>query len=200
MIRAARLRDVRGAAEARLGHRPVQARYSANYLRQRNYVDAQTGAVTVPVFGLYCQYDNTVTIKSVLLSGSSETQTTTVTTPNYTGDLHKHPQVVQARTADTSLSYDFILLKNFESANDPLIIDTDGEIRWHGNVGLLNASCILYNNSVYAPYGTSIIREDFRRHHDGHRRLRRSGSGRVEPQLRRRAGRHHRGSGHDSFP
>ena len=144
--------------------RPISARYSAGYLRGRNYLEAQTGVATVPVFGLYSNYANTVNLTVRFLNGSVETHQTTVQTANYRGDLHKHPGVVQARTADTSLSYDFILLKDASGAqeptqnvNSPLIIDTDGEIRWVGSAETAGASSLFYNNAIYVGVGIGIL-------------------------------------------
>ena len=144
--------------------RPVAARYSAGYLRGRNGVDPQTGVATVPVFGLYAGYANTVNLTVHFLNGSTEVLQFAVPTADYKGDLHKHPEVVQARTADTSLSYDFILLKDasgpqepMQNVNSPLILDTDGEIRWVGNSMTAGASSTFYNNGVYVGVGIGIL-------------------------------------------
>ena len=144
--------------------RPVAARYSAGYLRGRNDVDPQTGVTTVPVFGLYAGYANTVNLQVHFLNGSTEVLQFTVPTADYKGDLHKHPEVVQARTGDTSLSYDFILLKDAggaqeptQNVNSPLILDTDGEIRWVGSAQTAGASSLFYNNGVYVGVGTGIL-------------------------------------------
>src|SRR5262249_27245714 len=40
--------------------RPIRADYSRAYLIERGYLDPKTGALTLPVFGLYADFDNTV--------------------------------------------------------------------------------------------------------------------------------------------
>lgn len=51
--------------------RPVSATYAFGYLRQRGYVDSANGKITVPVFGLYSDYANTVTLTYSFDDGSS---------------------------------------------------------------------------------------------------------------------------------
>ena len=141
--------------------RPISARYSAAYLQNRAYFQPTTGAVSVPVFGLYAGYDNTVVLKTAFTDGYSQSDTVTVATKAYHHNLHKRPQFVQARTSDTSLSYDFIELKSFEAANSPLILDTDGELRWAGTANVESSSAILYDNGIYVADGTMVLRMEF---------------------------------------
>ena len=56
----------------------------------------------------------------------------TITTPAYDGGTYSNPTVIQPRLPGTTLSYDFILLKNYADPITPIIIDTDAEIRWVG--------------------------------------------------------------------
>ena len=52
--------------------RAVSARYSSNYLATNGFVKGQNGEVTVPVFGLYQNYPNTVELVSGFVDGSSQ--------------------------------------------------------------------------------------------------------------------------------
>ncbi len=140
--------------------RPVSARYSAAYLRRRGYVDAKTGVVTVPVFGLYADYTNKVTVTTRFVSGASEVHQVQVPTAHFRDEIHKHPQIVQARTKDTSLSYDYLLLKDASSETTPLLLDTDGEIRWAGFAGNVGGNSIFYNNGFYVTNGAFILRAE----------------------------------------
>ncbi len=140
--------------------RPVSARYTAAYLQRRGYVDAKTGVVTVPVFGLYANYTNTVTVTTRFTSGASEVHQVKVATAHFQDEIHRHPQIVQARTKDTSLSYDYILLKDASSEMTPLLLDTDGEIRWAGFAGFAGAISLLYNDGLYVTEGTLILRAE----------------------------------------
>ena len=141
--------------------RPVSARYSAAYLRGRGYVDALTNVVTLPVFGLYSNYANTVSLTTGFLTGQLEHTQVTVPTVNYRADLHKHPEVLQARTRNTDLSYDFILLKDSSSDFTPIILDTDGEIRWVGSGGINGVTSGFFNNGIYVSGGgATILRQE----------------------------------------
>src|ERR1051326_257474 len=42
--------------------RPISATYSANYLQSRAYLNTTTGNVFIPVFGLYANFANSVTL------------------------------------------------------------------------------------------------------------------------------------------
>jgi arylsulfate sulfotransferase len=69
--------------------------------------------------------------------------------------------VIQPRLPGTTLSYDFILLKNYAQNNTPIIIDSDAEIRWVGTAGVGVANCILFDNAFYLTSGTSLLRTEF---------------------------------------
>ncbi len=141
--------------------RAVSARYSAAYLRGRGYLGAGSGVVTVPVFGLYDGYDNAVELVTGFVSGYTQKTAVNIVTPRFRHDLHRHPEVVQARTPDTSLSYDFMLIKDQTEPDTPLILDTDGAIRWVGTTGGNGIVSALYGNSIYVARGTQIVRSEF---------------------------------------
>jgi len=118
--------------------RPIKVRYARAYLEARGYFDPQNGNLTVPVFGLYAGRPNRVII-TVGLSGRFDQIkrfAVTITTPAYDGGTYSNPTVVQSRLPGTTLSYDFILLKNYADPTTPIIIDTDAEIRWVGTAGV----------------------------------------------------------------
>jgi arylsulfate sulfotransferase len=89
----------------------------------------------------------------------------------YNGLEYDHPEVVkQARTKDTTLSYDFMLLKTAVNFHSPTIVDTDGEIRWVGTADTITTSTIFYDNSLFTVKatvagadggGTGIVRNEF---------------------------------------
>ena len=89
--------------------------------------------------------------------------TVNVLTPVWTdpANAYKNPTVVQARVPNTDLSYDFALLRNFASANTPIIIDTDGEVRWVGTAGSASQSAIFFAGGIYVYSGTSLVRMEF---------------------------------------
>jgi arylsulfate sulfotransferase len=133
--------------------RPLSATYSASYLTARGYLNSQTGQVRLPIFGLYANYSNSIVITYSFNDGSSRQHSIVITTTDYTDPCgFTSPIVLQPRTQNADLSYDYILIKSECSANSPTIIDTDGAIRWVGTIGGSNkgrAKCTFFDNAVY---------------------------------------------------
>ena len=107
---------------------PVQVEYSLAALQTRGYVSGET--VTVPVYGLYAGYDNQVQME-IMRQGQEAVQfEVDITTENYldpTG-IYSEPNVIVKRAAGSSLGYSFIYVKS--AIASPVILDTDGNIRW----------------------------------------------------------------------
>jgi arylsulfate sulfotransferase len=143
--------------------RPVKVRYARSYLEARGYLDLQHSAVTVPVFGLYAGRTNRVTITFGFSIGfRKNTQLDiAIATPNYDGGTYSNPTVIQPRLQGTTLSYDFILLKNYADPTTPIIIDSDAEIRWVSTAGVGAQNCILFDNAFYVTSGSSLLRTEF---------------------------------------
>lgn len=149
--------------KATSGTRPIYARYSKTYLQGRGLLNPATGQVTLPVFGLYANYNNRVALVSTFVDQTFQRDTVNVLTPVWTdpANAYKNPTVVKARVPNTDLSYDFALLRNFASANTPIIIDTDGEVRWVGTAGSASQSAIFFAGGIYVYSGTSLVRMEF---------------------------------------
>jgi len=148
--------------------RPVSATYSSDYLQSRAYLNTSTGNVFVPVFGLYANFSNTVVLNFLFTGGSSQQNTVAVSTADWTDScaVFKNPTVLQARTGSTTLSYDYIMIKNGCGSQSPVIIDTDGAVRWVGPTGFESFSSIFFADGIYissptpsssAPTGISRI-------------------------------------------
>ena len=52
--------------------RPVTATYPIEYLQKRGYFNSQTGAIMLPVFGLYAGFVNTVTLTYFFTDNTSQ--------------------------------------------------------------------------------------------------------------------------------
>ncbi len=148
--------------------RPVYARYSKAYLQGRGLLNAGTGQITLPVFGLYANYNNRVALVSTFTDQSFQRDTINVQTPVWNdpaisngASVYKNPTVIQPRLHNTTLSYDFVLLRNFATANSPIIMDTDGEVRWVGTAGSASQSAIYFAGGIYVYSGTSLARIEF---------------------------------------
>jgi arylsulfate sulfotransferase len=139
--------------------RPVSASYSAAYLLSRGYFDLQTGHVSLPVFGLYADYSNTVRLRSAFTQGRALLDTVTISTPAFNDPTgaYLNPTVVQPRSTSSSLSYDFIMLKGWVSGFSPVIVDTDAEVRWIGT-DVESTPAIFYRNSILISEGTAVTR------------------------------------------
>ena len=149
--------------KTRSATRPINVRYARSYLEARGYFDSTNGELTVPVFGLYAGRRNRVII-NLGFSGRvhrNKRFAIAITTPAYDGGTYSSPTVVQPRLPGSSLSYDFILLKNYADPNTPIIIDSDAEIRWVGTAGVGAENCILFDNAFYVASGTSLLRTEF---------------------------------------
>jgi arylsulfate sulfotransferase len=143
--------------------RAIRARYARAYLEAPGYFNPQTGELTIPVFGLYAGRSNRVVINLGFATRFRQNTrfAVTITTPPYDGGTYSNPTVVQPRLPGTTLSYDFILLKNYADPVTPIIIDTDAEIRWVGTAGVGAQNSMLFDNAFYVTSGTSLLRTEF---------------------------------------
>ncbi len=142
--------------------RTISATYSRNYLLARGYLSVGGLQLFLPVFGLYANYANTVTITSSFTDGVPIVQRVTVPTLPFSDPCgFNNRTVIQSRTASRSLSYDFILAKNNCGVNSPTILDTDGEIRWVGTAGLVYQPSTVFQNAIYLGVGPTLYRMEF---------------------------------------
>jgi arylsulfate sulfotransferase len=140
--------------------RPIKARYARSYLEARGYFYPESGKLTIPIFGLYAGRLNRVLI-NLAFGGRFHPIKLTITTPPYDIGTYSHPTVIQPLLPGTTLSYDFILLKNYADPITPIVIDTDAEIRWVGTAGVGTQTCMLFDNAFYLNSGTSLLRTEF---------------------------------------
>ncbi len=138
--------------------RPLSATYANYYLIDRGFENEQTGEITLPVYGLYDGYANTVTLTYRFMDGSSKQANITITTASF-NDLcgYKNPTFLQYRTSP-SLSYDYIMVKGGCSNFVPAIVDTDGALRWVGTTGFVTNTSGFFDNGVYLPNGSQLYR------------------------------------------
>lgn len=141
--------------------RPLSATYSNDYLVQHGDLIGATGQVFLPVYGLYAGYANMVTLTYHFLDGSAKGETTTITTDPFDDPCgYQTPTVLQARSNDTSLSFDFMIVEGACSDFSPAIMDTDAALRWVGAAGFSSVTSAFFDNAVYITQGTSLYRLD----------------------------------------
>jgi arylsulfate sulfotransferase len=160
-LTALKYAEFRIAPKAGSATRPIDVRYTRQYLQKRGYLDRASGRITVPVFGLYAGRSNSVTVTLGFRDGTTQPTELTIVTAAFDGGTYSHPSVVQSRLPGTKLSYDFILLKSYADPNTPIIIDTDAEIRWVGTSGVGSQPSALFDNAFYLASGTSLLRTEF---------------------------------------
>ncbi len=109
----------------------VSARYTYSALARRGYATS-VGALTVPVYGLYAGATNQVDIETSFTDGSTKAASMELVTPPYDppGWVYGNATIAQARLADVPLGFSFYMIKN--QVGPPVVMDTDGEVRWVG--------------------------------------------------------------------
>lgn len=108
--------------------KPVHVEYSMSALASRDYLAGNS--LTLPVFGLYAGYENQVAVELERGSGGAILLQLTIPTTDYVdpSGIYSHPNIVTPRAPDSALGFSFIFIKS--ALGSPVIIDTDGEIRW----------------------------------------------------------------------
>ncbi len=142
--------------------RPLGATYSNEYLVQRGYLVSETGEIFLPVYGLYAGYTNTVALTYEFLDGSSKKDSVTISTDSFDDPCNYESRTeLQARTDDTSLSYDYIMVRDRCSTFSPAVIDTDGALRWVGTAGALDSTAGFFDNAFYQVLDVILYRIEF---------------------------------------
>jgi len=109
--------------------KPVRVMYTLNALKERGRFPTKQ-LLQVPLFGLYANYANQIAISIGFADGSAQQLSVTAQTDAFadTTGMYLHPTFVKKRAAGSTLGFDFMVLKS--NVVPPLIIDTDGEVRW----------------------------------------------------------------------
>src|SRR6266699_1167337 len=146
--------------------RPLSGTYSNDYLVSRGFEHPPgppVNLITLPVYGLYAGYVNTVRLTYRFLDGSSKQDITSVTTATFDdqGCGYNNPTKLQPRTNSTTLSYDYIFDRSACGDFSPVILDTDGALRWVSPLPTefaLFASSTFFDNAVYLTQGSQLFR------------------------------------------
>jgi hypothetical protein len=144
--------------------RPVAATYSAAYLTARGYLNAAGTQVTVPTFGLYANYTNTINLVFNFSDGSQVPLQASVTTGAFSENCNVFNNMkiaLQARQHTGDISYDYLMMKKYCDFEGPTILDTDGNVRWIATDRTISHPAILYGNSIYTSNGTGVNRMDW---------------------------------------
>jgi arylsulfate sulfotransferase len=113
--------------------KPVSVTFDKTWLVGPGRYDSARKRFSFPVFGLYADYPNAVTLTATFSDGSSHTQRLDIPTARYAGQAAEYgaPNILKARSANSAPGFDFVMIKNGMST--PVVIDTDGNLRWVGS-------------------------------------------------------------------
>jgi hypothetical protein len=126
--------------------KPVDVRYSMTALADRGYVTSDS--VKLPVFGLYAGYANQVSLRLQFQDGSTQTLAVGIPTAAYvdpTG-IYSNLTIIKQRAPASTLGFDFFFMKS--SVGSPVVVDTDGEIRW-AVPGVANATSSAFQDGEF---------------------------------------------------
>lgn len=160
---------------------PLQATFTRAYLISRGYYASSATTVTVPVFGLYQNRVNHVQIELInhpRARDYSEDMTKTklyqlrlqhkrtvtldvdIATDAWGDGRYLNPTKHTARSNVVALNYSYMMMKNWDVGYAPTIVDTDGELRWVGEIpgyGPSQAS-LFHDNGVFFGSGQTLLR------------------------------------------
>ena len=126
--------------------RPLSGTYSHDYLVSNGYL-LPNGEIFLPVYGLFANYTNTVTLTYYFFDGSSKGDSTTIMTPAFDdeGCGYNNPTKLVPRTTSIALSYDYIFDRSACGDFSPVILDSDGALRWVSPLATHERSfCLFY--------------------------------------------------------
>jgi hypothetical protein len=137
---------------------PVNAVFTRQYLTSNDYFsDAST--VTVPVFGLYEDYANTVTVTVKTSSGRATTLSHELTSSVWGSscrDAIANAEMIVSPSLSVKLDYSFFMLKAWACDAHPIVMDIDGNIRWVGTAGGAQQGSTFFRNNFYVGNGSDL--------------------------------------------
>jgi len=143
--------------------RPVHASYTDAYLRGRGYGPAAPD-YRIPVFGLYQSWSNTVGVQVAFDDGSLRSLDVSVATPAWTdpSGVYDAVEILKPRVPGTRLDFDYFFIKSILTG--PLVLDSDGEVRWWAPSGRASGSAAFRQDTFVsgdpASRGMRLLRLD----------------------------------------
>jgi len=133
--------------------------YSLSYLRATHHVGAAHRTITVPVYGLYDDFTNTAAITLTGPHHYQRTIATQITTKAWVSTAavpFTDRQAVVARNVNVHLGYSFFMLKTVHVGAHPVVLDTDGYVRWVGTMGDAQQGSTFVGNKFYVGNGSKL--------------------------------------------
>ena len=112
--------------------KPVNVTYTRARFERTGAWNAAGKRLSLTVFGLYADYQNSVTLTARFRDSSNHVERLTIAAPAYAGPatVYTTPEVRTPRTAAVSPGFDYMMLQN--AITTPAVLDTDGNLRWVG--------------------------------------------------------------------
>lgn len=145
--------------------KPLALTHTRAWLERRGAWSAAGKRLAFPVFGLYASYQNNVIFTARFRDASPHVERLTLAAPAYTGPgaVYATPVVRTARSAAVSPGFDYMLVQN--AVSTPVLLDTDGNVRWIG-AGPNNSISSLFNVDAFI-VGSQTLPELYRVELDG---------------------------------
>lgn len=132
----------------------ISVTYSKAYLVAQHKLGSRAKEATVPIFGLYPGFNNTVRITVKELYRRAKSITVRMRTTRYAGFFSAATRVnVTPRNTAVSLSYSYMLVKHLQNGLGPMILDIDGNVRWAGRPGLNSQGAYFWDGAIYLDNG-----------------------------------------------
>lgn len=126
----------------------VLVRYAKEALERKHYASHDGDTMTVPLFGLYAGHLNRITLLLVFKDASTQTLSLDIPTAAYAdpSQIYDRPTILKKRTAGSELGFSFFAMKS--ALGTPVVVDTDGEIRWVA-AGVANGRSAVFHRNAF---------------------------------------------------
>lgn len=123
----------------------VSATYDWHYLSNNSLYDTTSNRIQIPIFGLYSNYLNELTINIQFTDNSTYSFKKTIATAAYVDSIGIYDNVGISIKPSATPTYSYFYLKG--SKKSPIIMDIDGEVRWDADIIKISASSTFIDNS-----------------------------------------------------
>lgn len=123
----------------------VSATYDWHYLSNNSLYDTTSNRIQIPIFGLYSNYLNELTISIQFTDNSTYSFKKTIATAAYVDSIGIYDNVGISIKPSATPTYSYFYLKG--SKKSPIIMDIDGEVRWDADIIKISASSTFIDNS-----------------------------------------------------
>jgi hypothetical protein len=141
---------------------PVSGTYKRGYLVRHRLLTSD-GIATVPVYGLYENYSNSIDVAIKLTNGGTRRSSVAIRTAAWSSDCASTFRLMSRVVSPSStipLDYSFFMLKGWACNAHPIVMDIDGNIRWIGTIGNAQQGSTFVGNTFYVGNGSDVYAID----------------------------------------